>query len=123
MGRLKVATLNVAGLNDTTNQKMGGLLRWANEIQLDILCIQEHNAPRERLASWSAMAWRAGFCIRLGVATRTGGRGGTAVLARRSTFDLSIDESRLHGEMSGGVTKMKVKWKDQWMNFVSIYVC
>ena len=25
--RLKVATLNVAGLNDTTNQKMGGLLR------------------------------------------------------------------------------------------------
>ena len=72
--RLKVATLNVAGLNDTTNQKMGGLLRWANEIQLDILCIQEHNAPKERLTEWSALAWRAGFCITMGVATRVSAR-------------------------------------------------
>ena len=42
-GRLKIATLNVAGLNDSTLQKLRGLLTWANETDLDDMCYASRN--------------------------------------------------------------------------------
>ena len=120
--KLKVATLNVAGLNDTTNKKMGGLLRWANEINLDILCIQEHNGSQDKLTPWKNLAHRAGFCIALGADRGHSVRGGTAILARKSTFSLENADSCVHCEFSGRLTRMKVVWEGKQLTFVSMYV-
>ena len=37
--RLRVATLNVAGLNDTNNVKFGRMMKWIRETELDVLCL------------------------------------------------------------------------------------
>ena len=58
--KLKVATLNVAGLNDTTNKKMGGLFRWANEINLDIYA-SDRSIMGAKINLLLGRTWRIGL--------------------------------------------------------------
>ena len=87
-------------MNRERTIKCGCTIRWANELRLlDILCIQEHNGSRDKLGSWKSEAHRAGFCLTQGADRGPKVRGGTVILARKSTFGLENEESALHSEL------------------------
>jgi exonuclease III len=60
---MKIATYNVNGVNG----RLPVLLRWLEEAQPDIVCLQELKAPQEQRSGRRAMA-RSGTAKRVGTA-------------------------------------------------------
>ena len=120
--RLKIATLNVAGLNDTQNDKFRRLIKWVRGLDLDVLCVQEHNAGSSKMKEWQRIAHANGYCIRLGTKGDKRTRGGAALIAKMSTLALTEKDSGKHRDLDGGYVKLACAWQQHKIDFVSLYV-
>ena len=97
-------------------------MKWIRETELDILCIQEHNAGADKLKEWKRIAHANGLCIRLGTRRETTARGGAALIAKMSTFNLGEKDSGRQRELEGGIATLRCDWRNQKFQFVSLYV-
>jgi exonuclease III len=109
-------------MNDQFNDKFRRMIKWIRETELDILCIQEHNAGATKLKEWKRIAHANGLCIRLGTRRETTARGGAALIAKMSTFDMCEKDSGRQRELEGGIATLKCNWQNQKLQFVSLYV-
>ena len=97
-------------------------MRWTRENELDILCIQEHNAGHAKGKEWIRIARANGYCLKIGTRGEVSTRGGAAILARMTTFDLSEKDAGRCKELEGGMASIICKWQGHTTKFVSLYV-
>ena len=117
-----MATLNVAGLNDTYNDKFRRMMKWIRELELDVLCLQEHNAGGAKVKEWQRIAHANGYCIRIGTKGDSKTRGGAAMIVKMSTFNLTEKDSGRHRELDGGYAKLACTWQEHKIDLISLYV-
>jgi exonuclease III len=116
-------SLNVAGINRP--QKFSSLLRGAHRRGIDVLLLQEHNIRGRRKAAAAAFRARAaGYHMYMAQRGENAlsGRGGTAVLIRRDSETVSVNDNvRCSGGLDGGVCAVPVSIGDVKTRVVSVY--
>ena len=120
--KIKIATYNVAGLKQDTNDrntyqpKWREILSWAKEEHIDALCIQEHNCGPSQYNRLRQMASAFQYCLILAhkegeLETEEGSRGGAALILNKRSFEAGTEEDEITTSHDGRLAIREVAWE------------